>query len=202
MGSCCSLDKADDTGSIGSDLGPVHDTWHHNILRNCRGKDVFLKYSQIAVLGKGSMGHIVKVEVRQSQRGGVVFYQHRQKSMMEKQRRQQSSPRSPTKQRNRFGSFSDITRRISRHPRESHTEADGGSSTLPTPASSSNNNDNGNDQSSPVVEKRRKNQVFYALKSIILDRVSPVMMEELKNEIDILRGMVRYFFVLLNLQIS
>ena len=90
MGGCCSLDVADDTGSIGSDLGPRQDTWHDNILRNCVGKDVFLKYSQISVLGKGSMGHIVKVEVRRSQRGGVAFYQHRQQSMLQKQQNRQT----------------------------------------------------------------------------------------------------------------
>lgn len=43
--------------------------------------------------------------------------------------------------------------------------------------------------SSSLME-RRKEKVDYALKSILLDRVSPVYMTELQNEIDILKGMV------------
>ena len=189
MGSCCSVDNADDTGSIGSDLGPVQDTWHQNILRNCVGKDVFLKYTQISVLGKGSMGHIVKVEVRQSQRGGIAFYQQRQQSMAMKQRQQQQSSSSPgSPKRKRFGSFTELTRRLSRQPKR---EPDDNSN---KPDKDSRNNSGGGDTTTAgksAVDKRRKNQVFYALKSIILDRVSPVMMEELRNEIDILKGMVR-----------
>jgi hypothetical protein len=40
------------------------------------------------------------------------------------------------------------------------------------------------------LSERRKHEVNYALKSIILDRVSPTFIQELKNEIDILKGMV------------
>jgi hypothetical protein len=40
------------------------------------------------------------------------------------------------------------------------------------------------------LSERRKHEVNYALKSIILDRVSPQFIKELKNEIDILKGMV------------
>jgi hypothetical protein len=40
------------------------------------------------------------------------------------------------------------------------------------------------------LSERRKHEVNYALKSILLDRVSPKFVQELKNEIDILKGMV------------
>eukprot|EP00339_Tiarina_fusa_P000908 CAMPEP_0116998546 /NCGR_PEP_ID=MMETSP0472-20121206/1577_1 /TAXON_ID=693140 ORGANISM="Tiarina fusus, Strain LIS" /NCGR_SAMPLE_ID=MMETSP0472 /ASSEMBLY_ACC=CAM_ASM_000603 /LENGTH=556 /DNA_ID=CAMNT_0004697725 /DNA_START=11 /DNA_END=1681 /DNA_ORIENTATION=+ len=40
-----------------------------------------------------------------------------------------------------------------------------------------------------TVSERRKNRVDYALKSIKLDRVSPQFVDELRNEIDILKGM-------------
>ena len=40
------------------------------------------------------------------------------------------------------------------------------------------------------LSERRKEKVEYALKSIKLDRVSPIYMTELQNEIDILKGMV------------
>ena len=45
--------------------------------------------------------------------------------------------------------------------------------------------------SSSGLSEKRKTKVDYALKSIQLDRVSPMFLEELKNEIDILKGMVR-----------
>jgi hypothetical protein len=46
-------------------------------------------------------------------------------------------------------------------------------------------------KASSSLHGRRETEVMYALKSIILDRVSPMFLEELRNEIDILRGMVR-----------
>lgn len=46
-------------------------------------------------------------------------------------------------------------------------------------------------RSTGSLSERRETEVLYALKSIILDRVSPMFLEELRNEIDILRGMVR-----------
>src|SRR5210317_1253676 len=47
-------------------------------------------------------------------------------------------------------------------------------------------------QSSSVsLSERRANKVNYALKQIQLDKVSTVFLEELHNEIDILKGMVR-----------
>ena len=51
---------------------------------------------------------------------------------------------------------------------------------------------------SSSLSERRKEKVEYALKSIKLDRVSPIYMKELQNEIDILKGMVSvevYFMV-------
>jgi serine/threonine protein kinase len=39
---------------------------------------------------------------------------------------------------------------------------------------------------------RREDPVFYALKSIQVDRVSSVFLEELRNEMDILRRLVRF----------
>jgi hypothetical protein len=46
-------------------------------------------------------------------------------------------------------------------------------------------------RTSGSLSERRETEVMYALKSIILDRVSPMFLTELRNEIDILRGMVR-----------
>jgi hypothetical protein len=46
-------------------------------------------------------------------------------------------------------------------------------------------------RSSGSLSERRETEVLYALKSIILDRVSPMFLDELRNEIDILRSMVR-----------
>jgi hypothetical protein len=45
--------------------------------------------------------------------------------------------------------------------------------------------------SSVTLSERRNHKVDYALKSIQLDRVSPQFVDELRNEIDILKGMVR-----------
>lgn len=44
-------------------------------------------------------------------------------------------------------------------------------------------------KSSSTLSERRTNRVDYALKSIQLDRVSPMFLEELGNEIDILKGL-------------
>jgi serine/threonine protein kinase len=44
-------------------------------------------------------------------------------------------------------------------------------------------------ETSSIASEKRKNRVDYALKSIKLDRVSPQFIDELKNEIDILKGM-------------
>lgn len=43
------------------------------------------------------------------------------------------------------------------------------------------------------LKERRNHEVFYALKSIQLDRVSPLFLEELQNEISILKEMVRAY---------
>jgi hypothetical protein len=40
------------------------------------------------------------------------------------------------------------------------------------------------------LKERRHTEVFYALKSIQLDRISPLFLEELQNEINILKEMV------------
>jgi hypothetical protein len=45
-------------------------------------------------------------------------------------------------------------------------------------------------KTSSSLSERRQNKVDYALKSIQLDRVSPQFLDELRNEIDILKGMV------------
>lgn len=45
-------------------------------------------------------------------------------------------------------------------------------------------------KTSSSLSERRSNRVDYALKSIQLDRVSPMFLEELQNEIDILKTMV------------
>jgi hypothetical protein len=44
------------------------------------------------------------------------------------------------------------------------------------------------------LKERRHNEVFYALKSIQLDRISALFLEELKNEINILKEMVRMYW--------
>jgi calcium-dependent protein kinase len=43
--------------------------------------------------------------------------------------------------------------------------------------------------SNGTLSERRQEEVLYALKSIILDKVSPLFLEELRNEISILRGL-------------
>mmetsp|Transcript_5244 Transcript_5244/g.14145 ORF Transcript_5244/g.14145 Transcript_5244/m.14145 type:complete len:213 (-) Transcript_5244:1590-2228(-) len=48
------------------------------------------------------------------------------------------------------------------------------------------------------IKERRDVPVNYALKSIILDRVSPLFLNELRNEIDILKGMVSCSVALLH----
>lgn len=61
-------------------------------------------------------------------------------------------------------------------------------------------NANGNKkmkQTSSSLSERRKNKIDYALKSIQLDRVSPLFLTELKNEISILKEMVRIDLLLL-----
>ena len=120
MGCCASA--IDETGGqlkSASNGGTVHD----GILRE-RNADVYDKYEEIEVLGRGSMGHVAKVRVKDGREGGSAF----NKKV--------------------------ITKR----------------------ASSS-------------LSERRKNKVEYALKSIQLDRVSPQFLTELRNEIDILKGM-------------
>ena len=47
-----------------------------------------------------------------------------------------------------------------------------------------------NGKSNSTLSERRNKRVDYALKSIQLDRVSPSFIEELRNEIEILKGMV------------
>lgn len=57
--------------------------------------------------------------------------------------------------------------------------------------SSRRNNSNGKTllPATSVLSERRKNKVDYALKSIQLERVSPSFVDELKNEIEILKAM-------------
>jgi serine/threonine protein kinase len=50
-----------------------------------------------------------------------------------------------------------------------------------------------NIKNAPTLSERRSIKVDYALKQIQLDKVSIMFIEELHNEIDILKGMVRVF---------
>jgi serine/threonine protein kinase len=54
----------------------------------------------------------------------------------------------------------------------------------------------GKNKTTTTLSERRLVEVFYALKSIIVDRVSPEFLEELRNEIEILKSMVRNPFVI------
>jgi serine/threonine protein kinase len=54
----------------------------------------------------------------------------------------------------------------------------------------------GKNQTTTTLSERRGVDVCYALKSIIVDRVSPGFLEELRNEIDILKSLVCNPFVI------
>ena len=57
----------------------------------------------------------------------------------------------------------------------------------------------GQKKNSGSLEELRKSETFYALKSIQIDRVSPMFLKELENEIDVLRTLVRPIGVIIRL---
>jgi hypothetical protein len=69
---------------------------------------------------------------------------------------------------------------------------EGGSAFTSENSKHHNNHKLGKESSS--LSERRQNKVDYALKSIQLDRVSPQFLDELRNEIDILKGMVGWIW--------
>jgi Protein kinase domain len=111
---------------------------HGGMLRE-RKIDVYKKYTEVEVLGTGSMGHVAKVQVKEGEEGGSAYR----------------------------GSTSGVSlgdRKNEKKPVELQ----------PTTSS---------------LSERRRHKVDYALKSIQLDRVSPTFVDELKNEIEILKTM-------------
>lgn len=138
MGNCWGKEEKSGGGGKGEKILHTtnHTSLHQGILRE-RNLDVYQKYVEQEVLGRGSMGHVARVQVREGTEGGSAFT-------------------------------------------NSNHGNDRGHKNPKAPPSSS----------SSKLSERRHNKVDYALKSIILDRVSPQFVEELKNEIDILKGMV------------
>ena len=130
MGNCMG---GSDTASA-DPLGESHNTEKSGvqgaILRE-RFLDVYKKYEEVEVLGKGSMGHVAKVQIKDGMEGGSAFAPVKKNAL---------SIRS---------------------------------------------------SASMTLSERRAKKVDYALKSIQLDRVSPQFLQELRNEIDILKSMVR-----------
>jgi serine/threonine protein kinase len=116
---------------------------HRGILRVQKDADVFEKYEVVEEIGQGSMGHVCKVKIKETQLGGSAF--------------------GPKKRRGGF--FFGC----------SCMAADAVVTNNPTPRF--------------TASQRSKHGHFYALKSIQLDRISPVFIDELKNEIAILRSM-------------
>lgn len=115
---------------------------HRGILRVKKDADVFEKYEVVQDIARGSMGHVCKVRIKETQLGGSAF--------------------GPKKHRR--GIF--------------------GCSCMAPDAAVMNSN-----QPRFSASQRSKHEHFYALKSIQLDRISPVFIDELKNEIAILRSM-------------
>jgi serine/threonine protein kinase len=115
---------------------------HRGILRVQKDADVFEKYEVVEEIGQGSMGHVSKVRIKETQLGGSAF--------------------GPKKRRGGFFFFGC-----------SCTANDDVMTNVPRFSAS----------------QRSKHEHFYALKSIQLDRISPVFIDELKNEIAILRSM-------------
>lgn len=130
MGNCWGTNEDDKNGEVRHTTN--HTSMHEGFIRE-RNLDVYKKYEEMEVLGKGSMGHVARVQVREGAEGGSAF---------------------------------NSSSHGKRNPK------------LPPGSTSS------------TLSEKRKHKVDYALKSIQLDRVSPQFLEELRNEIDILKGMV------------
>ena len=109
-----------------------NDSMHSRIVRLRKKKDPFTKYESVGMLGRGSMGFVAKVRIKEGEEGGSAF--------------------KPVKKT----IVGDITAKSN---------------------------------SSLSDSERRKRQIMYALKTIMLDLVNDKFMEELDNEIDILKGM-------------
>jgi len=138
--------------------------------------DVYKKYTETEVLGNGSMGHVAKVKINDDFRGGSAYAASggvagkpsqaeldvdKAKAFL-KQAGYEKSSEFPDSNRNSVNSSGTTS---------------GADGSLVDTRSSTNTNNNTNKDS------------HYALKSIQLDRVSTTFIEELKNEIHILKSM-------------
>ena len=133
MGNLCLGADDSERGSERSGTKSNKSSMHQGMLRE-RNLDVYKKYTEVEVLGQGSMGHVAKVQVREGTEGGSAY-----------------NP-APMKKKSSFIKADDA-------------------------------------KNSSSLSERRRQKVDYALKSIQLDRVSPQFVDELRNEIDILKGM-------------
>jgi len=151
-----------------------HELLHQGLLRD-RSMDVYEKYIELEVLGEGSMGHVARVQVREGFEGGSAF-------------RPQQSTQPPPKRLSR------VQKRKSKEPEVNHSQPSEGALLVggvePPPLMTSTSSASFTPTTARLFD-RRKEKVEYALKSIKLDRVSPIFKKELDNEIDVLKGMVR-----------
>jgi len=133
----------------------------HSVIMKEHKHDVYKKYTETEVLGNGSMGHVAKVVVKEGAAGGSAYAGSVGGAMAATK-----TARNAAKANAAF-----LTKKSS-----------SGSVGL---TSCSEINQNDDTYSSRSVTQN----TCYALKSIQLDRVSAAFIDELKNEIDILKTM-------------
>mmetsp|Transcript_15168 Transcript_15168/g.17572 ORF Transcript_15168/g.17572 Transcript_15168/m.17572 type:complete len:712 (+) Transcript_15168:387-2522(+) len=160
----------------------------HEVMMKEHKLDVYKKYTEFEVLGNGSMGHVAKVKVNAQWDGGSTYVGSttggatggsktaRDAKMIEKAFLKAGTATSSGNTHYNTGLSSLDEERVS-----------GSGASGDNTVNSSLFQENLEDSETSTITKKSNSE--YALKSIHLDKVSVSFIEELRNEINILKGM-------------
>jgi serine/threonine protein kinase len=141
---------------------------YKSLLREIKnGEDVYEKYEVLSVIGAGSMGAVAKVRIKPAKVGGSAFVKKKRAGI--------------------FG-FGLLGRKTKSVPIASRQKAHDRISQSQTHLNASGSSLQESAAAEPP-DADCQSQHVYALKSILLDRVSDLFIDELRNEVSILKNM-------------
>lgn len=195
--------KSKGTGSGGNDKvakknGSRSSTIHSHIMKQ-HSLDVYQKYEEQEVLGQGSMGHVAKVVIKKGYDGGSAYAATGGFSGTTTAK-DADKAKSFLKAAGLTGSLDSVSVTAVKNAAVGTATAISGGATTASSSGTANTQSesssasagdtgSGTGHGSVIVSTSEKCASCYALKSIILDRVSVSFVEELKNEINILKQM-------------
>jgi len=197
--------KSKGTGGGGNDKvakknGSRSSTIHSHIMKQ-HSLDVYQKYEELEVLGNGSMGHVAKVVIKKGYDGGSAYAATGGFSGTTTAK-DADKAKAFLKAAGLTGSLDSASVTAVKKMAVGTGTASSGGATATTASSngtantqsesssaSAGDTGSGTGHGSVIHSTSQKCASCYALKSIILDRVSASFVEELKNEINILKQM-------------